>query len=79
MTFLVGVPGQPIITTQVYFEGQPKDFMVKDSLITKPVTEANGTKTANFDFVVEDYGGFDISKGLIGNPTIGILGQGSNK
>ena len=76
---MVGVPGQPIITTQVYFEGQPKDFMVKDSLITKPVTDANGTKTANFDFVVEDYRGFDISKGLIGNPTIGILGQSSNK
>jgi len=76
---MVGVPGQPIITTQVYFEGQPGDFAVKDTLITKPVTDANGTKTANFDFVVEDYRGFDISKGLAGNPTIGVLGQGSNK
>jgi len=68
-----------MITTQVYFEGQPRDFAVKDTLITKPVTDANGTKTANFDFVVEDYRGFDISKGLTGNPTIGVLGQGSNK
>jgi len=76
---IVGVPGQPMITTQVYFEGQPRDFAVKDTLITKPVTDANGTKTANFDFVVEDYRGFDISKGLIGNPTIGVLDQGSNK
>jgi protocatechuate 3,4-dioxygenase beta subunit len=77
--FMVGVPGQPITTTQVFFEGQPRDFAVKDTLITKPVTDANGTKTANFDFVVEDYRGFDASKGLNENPTIGVLGQGSNK
>jgi hypothetical protein len=76
---MVGVPGQPIITTQVYFEGQPRDFAVKDSLITKPVTDQNGTKIAHFDFVVEDYRGFDISKGLIGNPTIGVIGSGNNK
>jgi protocatechuate 3,4-dioxygenase beta subunit len=76
---IVGVPGQPMITTQVYFEGQPRDFAVKDTLITKPVTDANGTQKANFDFVVEDYRGFDASKGLAGNPTIGVLGQGSNK
>jgi protocatechuate 3,4-dioxygenase beta subunit len=76
---MVGVPGQPMITTQVYFEGQPRDFAVKDSLITKPVTVANGTKITHFDFVVEDYRGFDASKGLAGNPTIGVLGQGSNK
>jgi len=76
---IVGVPGQPMITTQVFFEGQPRDFAVKDTLITKPLTDANGTKTANFDFVVEDYRGFDISRGLTGNPTIGVLGQGSNK
>ena len=75
---MVGVPGQPIITTQVYFEGL-RDFAVKDTLITKPVTDANGTKTANFDVVVEDYRGFDTSKGLRGNPTIGVLGHGSNK
>jgi protocatechuate 3,4-dioxygenase beta subunit len=75
---MVGVPGQPIITTQVYFEGL-KDFAVKDTLITKPVTDANGTKIANFDIVVEDHRGFDASQGLRGNPTIGVLGQGSNK
>jgi hypothetical protein len=44
------------------------------------VTDANGTKIANFDFVVKDYRGFDINKGIAGNPTIGvIIGQGSNK
>ena len=41
---LVGVPGQPTITTQVYFEGQPRDFAVKDSLITKPVMMPMGLK-----------------------------------
>ena len=76
---IVGVPGQPIITTQVFFEGQPRDFAVKDTLVTKPVTDANGTQKANFDFVVEDYRGFDPSKGLTENPTIGVLGQDSNK
>src|SRR5215831_9397963 len=77
---IVGVPGQPLITTQVYFEDQPKDSFLKDSLIAKPVTAANGTKIAHFDFVVEDYRGFDISKGLRGNPTIGaVVGHGSNK
>jgi protocatechuate 3,4-dioxygenase beta subunit len=76
---IVGVPGQPMITTQVFFEGQPRDFAVKDTLITKPVTDANGTQKANFDFVVEDYRGFDISKGLTENPRIGALRNGSNK
>jgi len=77
---IVGVPGQPLITTQVYFEDQPQDSFLKDSLIAKPVTAANGTKIAHFDFVVEDYRGFDISKGLRGNPTIGaVIGHGSNK
>jgi protocatechuate 3,4-dioxygenase beta subunit len=75
---MVGALGQPIITTQVYFEGQPRDFAVKDSLITKTVTDQNGTKIAHFDFVVEDYRGFDISKGIIGNPTIGAIQLGSS-
>jgi protocatechuate 3,4-dioxygenase beta subunit len=75
---MVGVPGQPIVTTQVYFENL-RDFAVKDSLITIPVTEANGTKKANFDFVVEDHRGFDASKGLRNNPTIGALGHNSSK
>ena len=67
---MVGVPGQPIITTDLYFVGQPRDFDVKDSLIIEPVSDVNGTKIANFDFAVEDYRGFDITKGLIGNPTL---------
>lgn len=71
---IAGVPGQPLVTTQVYFEDQPKDSALKDSLITIPVIAANGTKIANFDFVVEDYRGFDISQGLAGNPTIGAIG-----
>ena len=74
----VGVPGQPIITTQVYFD-ELRDFAVKDSLVTKPVTDANGTKIAHFDFVVEDYRGFNASKGLRDNPTIGVLGHNSSK
>jgi protocatechuate 3,4-dioxygenase beta subunit len=66
---MVGIPGQPILTTQVYFEGQPRDPAVKDSLITKPVTDANGTKIANFDFVIEDYRGFNLDI-FSGNTTI---------
>jgi protocatechuate 3,4-dioxygenase beta subunit len=77
---IVGVPGQPQITTQVYFEVYPRDFLVKDSLITLPEAAANGTKIAHFNFVVEDFRGFDITKGLVGNPTLAaLLGQGSNK
>ena len=77
---IVGVTGQPLITTQVYFEDQPKDSALKDSLIAKPVIDANGTKIAHFNFAVEDYRGFDISKGIEGNPTIGaISGYGNNK
>ena len=76
---IVGVPGQPLITTQVYFEDQPNDAYLRDSLIVKPVTDANGTKIAHFDFLVEDYRGFDISKGIAGNPTIGFMSpQSSN-
>lgn len=52
---MVGIPGQPILTTQIYFESQPRDSAVKDSLITKTVVNSNGTRIANFDFVVEDY------------------------
>lgn len=70
---IAGIPGQPLVTTQVYFEDQPKDSALKDSLITIPINATNGTKIANFDFVVEDYRGFDISQGLTGNPTLGTL------
>jgi protocatechuate 3,4-dioxygenase beta subunit len=72
---IVAVPGQPLITTQVYFEDQPKDNALKSSLIAIPMTAANGTKISHFDFVVEDYREFDISKGLAGNLTIGALGR----
>lgn len=73
---IVGVPGQPLITTQVYFE-RLADSAIKDSLIVIPDTLQNGTKIAHFDFLVEDFRGFDISKGLRDNPTIGAaFGQG---
>ena len=39
----------------------PEDSALKDSLIVKPVPDANGTKIAHFNFAVEDYRGFDIS------------------
>lgn len=67
---IVGVPGQPLVTTQIYFERLP-DSAIKDSLIVMPDTLQNGTKIAHFDFAVEDFRGFDISKGLRDNPTIG--------
>jgi protocatechuate 3,4-dioxygenase beta subunit len=52
----VGIPGQSILTTQLYFEGDAyneSDLFIKDSLIMK-VVEENGTKKANFNFVIED-------------------------
>ena len=52
---MVGIPGQPILTTQIYFENQSRDAAIKDTLVTKTVVDSNGTKIANFDFVVEDY------------------------
>ena len=67
---IVGLPGQPLITTQVYFE-RLADSAIKNSLIVIPETLQNGTKIAHFDFLVEDFRGFDISKGLRDNPTIG--------
>jgi protocatechuate 3,4-dioxygenase beta subunit len=70
---IIGVPGQPQITTQVYFENQPKDSYLKDSLIVLPVTAANGTKIAHFNFIVEDYRGFDMNKGIAGNPTLSVI------
>ena len=49
----VGVPDQPVITTQLYFEGDPhlEDF-IHPSLILN-VTEEDGVERANFDFAVE--------------------------
>ena len=39
----------------IYFENQSRDAAIKDTLVTKTVVDSNGTKIANFDFVVEDY------------------------
>ena len=58
---IVGVPGQPLVTTQVYFE-RLADSAIKASLIVTPETLQNGTKIAHFDFGVEDFRGFDISE-----------------
>jgi len=51
-------PGNPSLVTQLYFKGDPNmDQFVKEPLIIK-INEKNGTKYANFDFVLEDYRGF---------------------
>ena len=67
--FLVGVPGQPILTTQIYFENQSKDTTTKDSLITRTVVNSNGTKIANFDFVIEDYRGLTTNTQNVNSTT----------
>jgi protocatechuate 3,4-dioxygenase beta subunit len=52
----VGAPNQPTLTTQLYFEGDPYLTDREDkSLIMKVTDEKNGTKKANFDFVIEHY------------------------
>jgi len=51
-----------------------------NTVFSVSVTAANGTKIAHFDFVVEDYRGFNISKGLRDNPTMGaVTGTLDNK
>jgi virginiamycin B lyase len=51
----VSPPGGPVLTTQIYFEGQPgneSDALVQTSLIV-PLTDApDGGKAANFNFVL---------------------------
>ncbi|HJS63602.1 MAG TPA: hypothetical protein VJ767_01945 [Nitrososphaeraceae archaeon] len=48
-------PGNPSLVSQLYFEGDPNmDIFVKEPLIMK-IIDKNGTKFANFDFVLEDY------------------------
>ena len=50
----VGAPNQPTLTTQLYFEGDPNLTGREDkSLIMKVTEDNNGTKKANFDFVIE--------------------------
>jgi len=53
---MVGIPGQPVLTTQVYFEGESRDSAVKDQLITN-VTKMDSNMVAHFDFIIEDYRG----------------------
>jgi len=51
-------PGNPSLVSQLFFEGDPNmDIFVKDPLIMK-IVDKNGTKFANFDFVLEDYRDF---------------------
>ena len=55
----VGAPNQPILTTQLYFEGDPYLSDWEDKSMVMKLTEKNGTKKANFDFVIEDYDEYD--------------------
>src|SRR5574339_384512 len=50
----VGVPSQPTLTTQLYFEGDPYLNGREDKSLIMKVTDENGTKKANFDFVIEN-------------------------
>jgi protocatechuate 3,4-dioxygenase beta subunit len=51
----VGAPHQPTLTTQLYFEGDPYITDIEDKSLIMKVTDENGTKKANFDFVTEYY------------------------
>jgi len=51
----VGAPNQPILTTQLYFEGDPYLGNLEDRSLIMKITDENGTKKANFDFVIEHY------------------------
>ena len=51
----VGAPNQPILTTQLYFEGDPYLTDREDKSLVMKVADENGTKKANFDFVIEYY------------------------
>ena len=51
----VGVPNQPTLTTQLYFEGEPYLSDREDKSLVMNTTESNGTKKAKFDFVIENY------------------------
>ena len=51
----VGVPNQPTLTTQLYFEGDPYLTDREDKSLVMKTNEANGTKKAKFDFVIENY------------------------
>ena len=51
----VGAPNQPTLTTQLYFEGDPYLSDLEDKSLIMKITNDNGTKKANFDFVIERY------------------------
>ena len=51
----VGVPNQPTLTTQLYFEGDPYLTGLEDTSLVMKITETNETKKAKFDFVIEKY------------------------
>ena len=51
----VGAPSQPTLTTQLYFEGDPFLTDMEDKSLVMKVIEENGTKKADFDFVIEYY------------------------
>jgi len=51
----VNAPGGPVLTTQIYFEGQPgneSDVLVQPSLIVPLTDAADGGKAATFNFVL---------------------------
>jgi protocatechuate 3,4-dioxygenase beta subunit len=48
----VGAPNQPILSTQLCFEGDPYLSDLQDKSLVMKVTDENGTKKANFDFVI---------------------------
>jgi virginiamycin B lyase len=52
----VNAPGGPILTSQIYFEGQPgneSDGLVQPSLIVPLTDAADGGKAATFNFILE--------------------------
>jgi protocatechuate 3,4-dioxygenase beta subunit len=55
----VGAPNQPTLTTQLYFEGEPYLSDLEDKSLVMKLTEENGIKKANFDFVIEHYDEYD--------------------
>ena len=51
----VSAPGGPVLTTQIYFAGEPgneSDGLIRPSLIVPLTDTAGGGKTATFDFVL---------------------------
>jgi protocatechuate 3,4-dioxygenase beta subunit len=51
----VNAPGGPVLTTQIYFAGMPgngTDSLFEPSLITTLITEADGSLSAPFNFIL---------------------------